>query len=322
MSEKVKLSASRVSTSLGCSYLYWLKYTMKIPDAPNTGSARGSCVHFLLEALVRKDRRGMVDKILAANDPWIIPSVKRLAKIYHKKQEILGEEDFEKIKNYVLKGLKEDFHDAGAEKVEIEHYFSIETDTYRTNGFLDKVAFYPDKIRIRDYKTSKKKFSAEKLAFNLQNFFYTFAIWKTFPGLPIEFEFLFLGEKRVIQKAPAISEDELRGFEIYLQHLSDYLTDFDYKKSLENPGKFHPENKWWICGKPQGSISKDGNPAWCCPYRYPTLFYELMEDGKALKSSRNKAELTKERKEGQEIIQREYGGCKFWEHEWLGTHNQ
>lgn len=312
----VKLSPSRVSTALNCSYEYWLKYTRKIPDVKNKGSARGDITHYILENLIRPDRREKVEKILSTNDPWVIPSVLRMAQIWYRRIKILEPADLEKVRLFILRALRENFYEEGAEKVEYEYYFNIETDKYHINGFLDKVAFYSDRIRIRDYKTSKRKFNKEELEFNLQNYFYRFAIWKTFPQLRIDFDFLFLITKQPVQVAPHVSDDEMAGFELWLNQMSDYLTDFNYEKAIQNPGKFNPKCKFWKCGKPLGSINSEGEPAWHCSMRYPFLYYSLEEDGKILKTSRDIDELNRECKEGQKIFQKEYEGCMFHKDEW------
>ena len=51
-SSKVKLSASRLKTAKTCSYLYWAKYHLKLPDKTNDGAARGSVCHLIFESLL------------------------------------------------------------------------------------------------------------------------------------------------------------------------------------------------------------------------------------------------------------------------------
>ena len=59
MSEpQTTLSASRIKTAQGCSWLYWCKYKLKLPDASNDGAKRGSICHLIFELLGEKRRRG------------------------------------------------------------------------------------------------------------------------------------------------------------------------------------------------------------------------------------------------------------------------
>jgi len=48
---KTALSASRIKTVEGCSWLYWCKYKLKLPDASNDGAKRGSICHLIFEHL-------------------------------------------------------------------------------------------------------------------------------------------------------------------------------------------------------------------------------------------------------------------------------
>ena len=48
MSEpQTALSASRIKTAQSCSWLYWCKYKLKLPDTSNDGARRGSICHLI-----------------------------------------------------------------------------------------------------------------------------------------------------------------------------------------------------------------------------------------------------------------------------------
>lgn len=171
-----KLSASRLKTLTNCGLLFWFQYVLKVPQGPNnSGAARGSTCHYVLECLLRKDRRKKVETILKFDDPWVIPSIFRLAKIHADKLLVGDEENFEMIRKFILVALKTDFYCDGALDVHAEEEFNIKTDKYWIGGFLDKRGVFSDKVKIIDYKSSKAKFTGKDHTFNLQNYFYTLA---------------------------------------------------------------------------------------------------------------------------------------------------
>src|SRR6478736_2125582 len=113
----IKLSASRIKTYFDCSFIYYAKYLLKIPDVSNAGAARGSVTHNILECLLRDDRRPVVQEILDRNDPFL-PQIKRMARMLAKKFGVWNPEDFELIRNFLLVALKLDFYKEGSNSVE------------------------------------------------------------------------------------------------------------------------------------------------------------------------------------------------------------
>lgn len=311
----VKLSASRLKTAFSCSWLYYAKYILKVPDESNSGAARGSVSHNVLETLLRPDRKIQVEEIKLRNDPWTNPAVYRLARMLAKKYGVWNDEDFKLIQNFILVALKLDFFLEGADSVEAEYEFDISGKNWRAGGFIDKIGVYKDEVVIVDYKTSKAKFSKEELNFNLQNYFYTLAAKRRFPDLPVRLQFQFLKIKSPIQDAPVISDDELRGFEQWLEEAGKYLTNFNEKNALDNPASASIKSRW-VCGKPAGTIKDDGSIAFTCKFRVPFFYYELYQGDKFLGSSKKKEELEERKEPGQFIVQKKYEGCPVYKHEW------
>ena len=63
MSEPITtLSASRIKTAESCSWLYWCKYKLKLPDRSNDGARRGSICHLIFELLGEPRRKKYFDK--------------------------------------------------------------------------------------------------------------------------------------------------------------------------------------------------------------------------------------------------------------------
>ncbi len=313
----VKLSASRVKTLFNCGILYYNQYIDKIPQGPNnSGAARGSTCHYVLECLLRPDRKERVGKILKLGDPWIDASVKRMAKIHANKLEVGDDVNFEMIRKFILVALQTDFYCQGAVSVEAEEQFTITTDTYHSGGFIDKRAVYPDKVKIIDYKSSKAKFTGKDHSFNLQNYFYTLAEKKRQEeegiDLPVELEFHFLKfPKDPVQKAPKITDLELAGFEEWLGEVTKFIDTLTMSEAMMLAAKGSYERSW-LCGKSPGEKNKAGDDAYYCSFKFPFLYFELCEGDKVIKSSRIKSELTQIQKDGQVIRQRRYEGCPKW----------
>ncbi len=53
----IKLSASRIKTLQSCTFLYWVKYHLKLPDQTNSGALRGTGTHSILEFLKKPKRK-------------------------------------------------------------------------------------------------------------------------------------------------------------------------------------------------------------------------------------------------------------------------
>ena len=74
---------------------------------------------------------------------------------------------------------------------EVEEHFEIEGENFVINGFIDKKAFYKNKIDIWDYKSSKARFNKEEIESNYQALMYSLATFKQ-DGIIPEVKFLFL----------------------------------------------------------------------------------------------------------------------------------
>ena len=53
MTEKIRLSASKIKTLDTCSWLFFSKYHLKVPDTTNDGACRGTIVHLIFELLLK-----------------------------------------------------------------------------------------------------------------------------------------------------------------------------------------------------------------------------------------------------------------------------
>ncbi len=316
--EKIRLSPSRLKKYEDCSMLYYVNYHTRFPKSTNSGAARGSVVHYILDPLLKESRKKYVEKIVAAKDPFVIPSVKRLIETHYRKLDILKPVDMPLIKAFILVALNTDFYCAGAKEVLAEQALTLEADKYKVISIVDKIAVYDDCVKIIDYKSSKQKYKEGELEFNYQNLFYVMMAKEKWPHLPVSLTFQFLKVKEdPNQPAPLVTEAQLSGFKEYLDHMAEFLTDFDTKKSTSNVAKGSYERSW-MCGRGGlDTVKKDGTDGYQCAAKFPRAYFCLYDDqGKFVKSAFSKKDLDKSLKLGYSIKTETWGGCSAWKYLW------
>jgi len=295
MSERVTLSASRIKTAQSCSWLYWAKYKLKLPDRGNDGSSRGTVCHEVFEFLGDKKHKKEFDKIILKQDIFASKKVKDLVLNLAKQEGVDDEANMKQIKVMTLNGLSYDFF--GNEFGELTEEFSekdfefdvIDDDlNYRIKGFIDKLFIYGDKAIIRDFKSSKDVFKGKDLEDNMQDLMYTLAVKKMFPKIKeLYSEFLFLkfdlNSKGSI-KMPSISDQEIKGFEQYLTHVQEYLDKFNEKTAMSNmaaKANYPKDNSFGgpiMCGKAKkGQLKADGTLAWACSAKHDLKYYHITD---------------------------------------------
>jgi len=237
---KTALSASRIKTAQGCSWLYWCKYKLKLPDTSNDGAKRGSICHLIFELLGEEKRKKHYDEIVKAEDIFAVPSIKRLVMKHAIREGVDDDENIELIKDMTFNGLTYDFfgNELGKPTKEVsEQDFDIvknEGDIrYRIRGFIDKLFLYKGKkfALIRDFKTSKEVFKGKDAEDNLQDLMYSLAVDHLFPEYENkQSEFLFLkfdldpeAKKSGVLRMRPLDSDDLRGFELHLTEIQKYL---------------------------------------------------------------------------------------------------
>ena len=159
---------------------------------------------------------------------------------------------------------------------------------------------------IRDFKSSKKAFKGEELESNLQGMMYSLAVRKKYQKQKdVLVKFLFLRYPDDPEReCPHFSEEELVGFEHYLEYISEYLKNFDEKKARSNFAAYEFSKKW-MCQTKSG---------WRCPYLDPIEYKVLLdENGKIIKSIFVNEEFKEhDLKPEYRIEIRKYDGCPAW----------
>ncbi len=325
--KKLKLSASRLKTFQACSWQYWARYHLKLPDEANSGALMGTCCHSVFECLLNSRHKKLYDLILAK--PATIENSKAVTRYvnkYIKRWQLDPDIAFEKIDSMIIVGLVTDFFCKGGELLAPEYEFTLENKKprYLIGGLIDKAVKYNEKyLRVADYKSSKKKFVGEELIVNVQAMMYSLAAKKLWPHLIPIVDFIFLQfPKEPIQRLK-FSDDQLKGFEIFLAQVYAQMEKFTNEDATKNFAARQKAPKEGfkgplLCGwnfkqgfvKKEGELKKDGvTPKFVCSYRFPFDYWALCdEDGKVIKTSKKNNLLAQESK-GQFVVKKRYGGC-------------
>jgi hypothetical protein len=270
---------------------------LKIPQRSNDGSDRGTICHTIFELLLNKRHLKNYKRIIKKNsidgDEGVAKLVKKLAKKVQ-----LKEENYKLLNDMILVGLKNDFFGDGGEIVKPEYAFDItnEEPKYHIKGFIDKPIKIKKEMHIIDYKSSKYKFRGDDLEANIQAMMYSLASKKLWPKLKPIVKFLFLRfPKQPIQEL-SFDEDQIKGFEHYLEHINNYVNNFDENSAQANFAIDNVKNKW---------MCQVGG--WKCPYKDAYEYYvKLDKNGNQVESSLNN---DFKNLEGFTVETRKYEGC-------------
>ena len=291
------LSASRIKTLETCSWVYWNNYHTKVPQSQNDGALRGTICHTIFELLLNKRHRKNYKRIIKKNAIDGDEGVNRLVKKLSLKVK-LDESNYKLLNDMILVGLKNDFFGEGGEIVKPEYDFNIQNDEpkYHIRGFIDKPIKIKKEMHIIDYKSSKYKFRGDDLEANIQAMMYSLASKKLWPKLKPIVKFLFLRfPKQPIQQL-VFDDNQIKGFEHYLEHINDYVNKFDEESARSNFAIDSTKNKW---------MCQVGG--WKCPYKDPYKYYVKVNDkGEVIETS---LEDNFKDIEGFKVETRTYEGC-------------
>lgn len=261
--------------------------------------------------------------MLKTKDAFCHPALERLITKQARINGVDDDENLEKIKGYITLAIQADFYCLGSLKVAAEEMFEEKNDEFWIIGYIDCLAEYSDKIILKDFKTSKMKFSKKDLEFSVQALMYLMIARMRYPDKKRFLEFHQLQDitrrdKTVpfpIQVVTA-EDDVLDGFREWLKYISNYLKDFDREKAMANFAKSDFAKSRMCCGGEMDEIKADGTKRFYCPQKYPNIYFALSENGKVLSTAQKKADLEKTRKEGQIIEEKIYEGCPAWKFLW------
>jgi hypothetical protein len=291
------LSASRIKTLETCSWVYWNNYHTKVPQSQNDGALRGTICHTVFELLLNKRHLKNYKRIIKKNAINGDEGIDRLVKKLSVKVK-LDESNYKLLNDMILVGLKSDFFGEGGEIVKPEYDFDIvnEDPKYHIKGFIDKPIKIKKEMHIIDYKSSKYKFRGDDLEANIQAMMYSLASKKLWPKLKPIVKFLFLRfPKQPIQEL-SFDDNEIKGFEHYLEHINKYVDNFDENSAQANFAIDNVKNKW---------MCQVGG--WKCPYKDPYEYYVKLNDKNEVIESSLDGKF--KNIEGFKIEKRSYQGC-------------
>ena len=128
-----------------CSWQYWCKYVLKLPDTTNDGAIRGSICHLILELLLKPRHKKYYDKILETQDITFTPAVDRTVIKHLKQQDAYNEENYDLCNKMIYVGLDNEFFGGEGAYIEgPEKEFTIESKKpkYSIRGYIDKPIEY------------------------------------------------------------------------------------------------------------------------------------------------------------------------------------
>lgn len=312
----IKLSASKINSYMSCSYRAWCNYHLNFPRVGSNATKLGSIVHELLELLVINKHRKIYDLIREAKSIKKSKVVSRLICLKLKKEYIYSDETFDKVDLAITVAIKNDLIRTGSKSLLIEMPFRIECKGFLIQGFCDQVVIYDDYIKIVDFKTGKKPTGAAKDDYlNVQGLIYEWAITKMFPGKRVEVEFHYLHYKNAsVIKYGNSSPNLLNGLEHWMEHISNYISNFTYKDAISNMA-YSNGGKFNLCGKCLGDKTKNGLDAFICEMKYPRRYFIAKEGDKVVNSSFYKNELL-QKNQNCIIEERTHQGCPAWKFLW------
>lgn len=302
---KVKkfLSASRIKQLETCSWQYWGKYHLNLPDKSNAGALRGTCCHLVFELLLNQRHKHHFDNVMEADSITGSPAINKLVIKVLKKSGIYNEENYQMVDEMIIVGLKNDFFGTNGARIDTpEQAFEIvnEKPEYRIKGFMDKPIQYPkDKtVRVVDYKSSKAKFKGDDLTANTQGMMYSLAARKLWPKQKkYIIDFLFLRFPKQPLQSLEFTKEQLSGFESYLEHVNKIVDNFDEEKAKSNYAFDNQKNKW-LC---------EAGKTWVCPLKNSFSYFALYNDKDELIKTSLVNDLTP--KEGEKVKELHYSGC-------------
>ena len=313
----VYLSKSRIDQYEKCSWAYWAKYHLKIPDVTYQRTMIGNVVHSILESMLCDKRRDIVESIVKSKD---IYSYKPMTRFVRMLSLLHGLENIEwdLINDLVLTAFSLGFFGKeGAEILPPEKKFEHKNENPRYNilGYIDACLRYADEVIIRDYKCGKRKPSPEEKMFNIQSIIYDIALKKEGETRPIRTEFQYLDHPHdPIEKGTTLSEEEMEGFEYVLADYQEKFENFEEKDAYRKfasdikPRKDVFEGSL-CCGFARfiGQKKKDKYPMYYCGYKFAFDYYSLYnKEGKVVKTQKTPFENIQE-----QFYQKKhkYSGC-------------
>ncbi len=265
-----RISASRIKLVNDCSYRFYASEYLKVPEKTWPRTHAGSIVHSVLEALYRDKNRDLHDLVKQEGTIYTSKALTRLVKMWQSRTKVDDKiiADVDPMAMLVL--TETNFLDVGAiRRFEPEHEFDLTlSNGGKVKGYIDRMAQFPDKWIITDYKSQKNRFETNEVEDSFQSLMYQLYVWKTFGELA-EVRYILLRHpptkkepSKHIQITMPATPAQLRGFETYITHMWEVVNRFGPKDAVAN--------------------FKEDDPGFCrnvCTYYRPTRYLSVKKKG-------------------------------------------
>jgi hypothetical protein len=124
------------------------------------------------------------------------------------------------------------------------------------------------------------------------------------PEYEPEVEFIFLRFPKGPVQPVKFTEDELSGFEVYLKHVYQRVSNFSEQDAKQNFAADDAKSRW-LC---------QAGATWVCPFKNEMWFYSIYDkDDKFVKSFFTAEEAKAAKKDDSQVIKKfKYEGCPRW----------
>ena len=224
MSDKIKLSATRINSFISCKQKYWFSYYEKLPKVSNTSFMLGLAVHESLE---------LAGNIWLKKGKFDAEDIKTILEHYDRISVREGLEDMTlhaEGKELVKMRLKKFMTGKRIISLETKFGFGKDTKTIETKhgvqliGAIDKAEeFNQDTLLIIDYKTSKTAPTPDQMRSDIQLSIYDLVAKKLWPDYKRTILALDLLKSEVLFTYR--TDDERESFEDYLKIVHEEMLD-------------------------------------------------------------------------------------------------
>lgn len=294
------LSASSIKELEKCTWKYWCRKILQVPDKSNAGASRGTVCHEVFELLMNGRHKHHYDTILKAKTIQASPSIDRLVKNkiagdpYLDEVDNKGNNNYNLINQMIVNGLSYNFYREGEKLYPPESYFEIKNDNpkYSFRGFIDKLSEDDARFVISDYKSSAEPFTEQELEMEIQAAAYSLWAMKA-KKKPSRVEFIFLRHPEDPVRIVEYTREELLGFEVYFSYWQGFIDNIDETSAklrlAADLGYPKPEegfSKKLMCGYPSHphQRKKNGDAYYYCPYKFKMYFWGVYDNDKLIKT--------------------------------------
>lgn len=233
----MNISASKISDLDRCTYLFYCKHVLGLPDSTHWKTRVGSALHNVIEYVLKPKRRAILDKILANGFQFAaFPSIDRYCRMWaarykldlwdHQNVEEMLQLTFVTLAPYLKEG-----------EFVSEQRFEIDLgDGATASGYVDIAAIGPDK-RIIDMKTKGQKFTKKELAANMQAIIYQMWYYETYGEL-VSTDFILTRfpptkrqPKNHLQSVLPATPTQIAGLKYYLKELYGVMNSFGIREA-------------------------------------------------------------------------------------------